>query len=67
MITSGGNWAGPIGDFRLVIDKEDAKTLVSFCGDGVRKISPTQFEQDIKNYTPTRDIDVLFLRTVAVQ
>lgn len=67
VITSGGNWAGPIGDFKLTVDKGDPKTLVSFCGDGVRKISPTQFEIDIKNYAPKRDIDVLLLRTVPVQ
>lgn len=67
IITSGGNWAGPIGDFRLVVDKGDPKTLVSFCGNGVRKISPTQFELDIKNYAPTRDIDVLLLQTQPAQ
>lgn len=67
VITSGGNWAGPIGDFTLIVDKGDPKTLVSFCGDGVKKISPTQFELDIQNYAPKRDIDVLLLRTVPVR
>jgi hypothetical protein len=67
VIMSGGNWAGPIGDFKLIIDKGDPKTLVSFCGNGVKKTGPTQFEMNIKNYTPDRDIDVLLLRTVPVQ
>lgn len=67
VIMSGGNWAGPIGNFKLVVDKGDPRTLVSFCGDGVKKISPTQFEMNIKNYKPDRDIDVLLLRTVPVQ
>lgn len=67
VITSGGNWAGPIGDYKLIVDKGDPKTLVSFCGTGVKKISPTQFEVDIKNYQPDRDIDVLLLPTVPVQ
>ncbi|MGV1792967.1 DUF4424 family protein [Rhizobium sp. A37_96] len=67
VIMSGGNWAGPIGSFKLVVDKGDPKTLVSFCGNGVKKIGPTQFEMDIRNYTPDRDIDVLLLRTVPVQ
>ena len=62
VITSGANWAGPIGTFRLVIDKGDT-TLVSFCGDGVRKIGPTTFEMIAKDYTPKRDIDVLFIKT----
>ena len=61
VITSGANWAGPIGDFRLVVDKGHADNLVSFCADGVKKISPTQFEVKIKDYLPTRDINVLFV------
>jgi hypothetical protein len=62
VIASGANWAGPIGSFRLVIDKGDT-TLVSFCGEGVRKIGPTTFEMIAKDYTPKRDIDVLFIKT----
>jgi Domain of unknown function (DUF4424) len=62
VITSGANWAGPIGTFRLVIDKGDT-TLVSFCGDNVKKIGPTTFEMIAKDYTPRRDIDVLFIKT----
>jgi hypothetical protein len=62
VIKSGANWAGPIGNFRLVVDKEDPQTLVSFCGDGVRKIGPTSFEMIAKDYTPQRDIDVLFIK-----
>ena len=61
VITSGANWAGPIGDFRLVVDKGRPDNLVSFCGKGVKKIAPTQFELRIKNYMPTRDIDVMFI------
>lgn len=61
VITSGGNWAGPIGDFRLVVDKGDPKTLVSFCGEGVKKIGPTTFEMVVKNYVPKTDIKVLLL------
>jgi hypothetical protein len=63
VITSGANWAGPIGTFRLVVDKGDPQTLVSFCGDGVKKIGPTTFEMIAKDYTPRRDIDVLFIKT----
>ena len=61
VIRSGANWAGPIGTFRLVVDKGDT-TLVSFCGDGVRKIGPTTFEMIAKDYMPRRDIDVLFIK-----
>jgi hypothetical protein len=61
ILKTGGNWAGPIKAFRLVVDKGDPDNLVSFCGDGVRKISPTQFELRQSDYTPSADLDVLIL------
>ncbi|MES2834454.1 MAG: DUF4424 family protein [Pseudomonadota bacterium] len=61
VLITGANWAQPIGDFRLVVDKGDPNKLVSFCGDGVRQISPTQFEIRRQNFTPTRDLSVLIL------
>ncbi len=61
VITSGGNWAGPIGRFDLTIDKAYPDNLVSFCGDGVKKISGTRYEVKKTNYTPDRNIDVLIL------
>jgi len=61
ILTTGANWRSPIGDFRLVVDKGDPRTLVSFCGEGVRRISPTRFEIRRRNWRPTRDLHVLFL------
>ena len=61
ILTTGANWAEPIGEFRLVVDKGSASNLVSFCGEGVRKIGPTRFEIRRRNYTPTRDLSVLIL------
>ena len=61
ILRPGANWRGPIGDFRLVIDKGKPGNLVSFCMDGVRKISPTQFEVRKRNFEPARDIDVLIV------
>lgn len=62
VLKTGGNWAKPIGDFRMVIDKGDPKNLVSFCASDVRKISPTRFEVRKTNWTPPRDLDVLILK-----
>lgn len=62
VLITGANWSGPIRDFRLVVDKGSADNLVSFCGEGVTRISPTQFEVRRSNYTPTRDLSVLILR-----
>ena len=60
VLVTGGNWAGGrIGDFRLVVDKGDPKALVSFCANGVKKISPTQFEVRKKDFKPIRDLNIL--------
>jgi len=61
ILTTGGNWRAPIGDFRLVVDKGDPRNLVSFCGEGIRRIGPTRFEMRRRNWRPTRDLDVLIL------
>lgn len=63
IVTTGGNWGGNgIEKFRLVVDKGDTKNLVSFCGDGVKKIGPTTFEMVKENYWPERELDVLILQ-----
>lgn len=61
ILTTGGNWAAPIGDFHLVIDKGEPTNLVSFCAEGVTKTSPTQFEVRHQNWTPDRDLQILIL------
>ena len=44
ILTTGANWAKPIENFKLTIERDKGE-LVSFCWDGkVNKISPTQFE-----------------------
>lgn len=67
VLKSGANWKGPIRDFRLVVDKGDADTLVSFCMDGVKKISPTRFEVRKRNFEPSRDLDILLVRWADAQ
>jgi hypothetical protein len=62
ILTTGANWKAPIGDFRMVIDKGEPTNLVSFCGEGVKKISPTQFEVRHSNYTPTQEVSVVILK-----
>lgn len=61
VLTSGANWKGPIGDFRMSIDKGSPDALVSFCADGVKKVAPTVFEVAKKDFTPTRDVKVLII------
>lgn len=61
VLKTGANWKGPIRDFRLVVDKGKPDSLVSFCMEGVRKISPTQFEARRRNFTPDHDLDILIV------
>lgn len=61
ILTTGANWAGPIGEFRLVVDKGSPDNLVSFCAEGVTKIGPTLFEVRKTDFVPTENLDVLIL------
>jgi hypothetical protein len=61
ILKTGANWAGPIGDFTLTVDKGDVKNLVSFCGDDITKISPTQFQMHKRDFKPRKNLRVLIL------
>ncbi|HYI47363.1 MAG TPA: DUF4424 family protein [Allosphingosinicella sp.] len=63
ILTTGGNWRSPIGDFRMVVDKGRAENLVSFCAEGVQRLNPTQFEVRRRNWRPDRDLAVLIVTT----
>jgi hypothetical protein len=59
ILTTGGNWRSPIGSFRLVVDKLNPRAVMSFCGQGVRRLSPTRFEIRHRNWRPTSDLHIL--------
>lgn len=59
ILTTANNWASPIRDFRLVVDKGSPDALVSFCGTGLRKISPTEFEMRATDFIPERELEIL--------
>lgn len=61
VLKSGANWKGPIKDFRLVVDKGKPTNLVSFCADGVKKISPTQFEVRRTDFEPREDLNIVIV------
>ena len=62
ILTTGGNWASPIGDFRLVVDKGRPENLVSFCASGLTRLSQTRFEMRRRNWRPDRDLAVLIVQ-----
>jgi Domain of unknown function (DUF4424) len=61
LLATEANRARPIGEFRLVVDKGDPANLVSFCGDGVRKIGNSRLEVRKVDFRPTADLHVLIL------
>jgi hypothetical protein len=67
ILSTGANWAGPIKEFRLVVDKGEADSLVGFCGDDVKKTSPTRFEMKMTDFTPEDDFAVLILKKLPKQ
>ena len=67
VLTTGANWHGPIGRFRLIVDKGDPDNYVSFCGENVRKTGPTTFEMTATDFWPQRDIDLLILKPVEME
>jgi hypothetical protein len=64
ILTTGANWSGPIGKFKLTVDKAREKDFVSFCGTGVKKVGPTTFEMSATDFYPQKDLHVLFLNAV---
>jgi len=54
--------SGPVvGEYRLVVDRGDERTLASFCGEGARPAGPTQVELRRSNWRPEGALRVLFL------
>jgi Domain of unknown function (DUF4424) len=67
VLKTGANWSGPIKDFRMVVDKGDADSLVSFCGQDVKTISDTQVEMRKVDYVPDGNLAVLILKKLPPQ
>lgn len=62
ILTTGANWKGPIGKFRLTLKKSDPKEKLSFCGTGVKKIDDRTFVMEKTNFVPKQDLHVIYLR-----
>lgn len=65
VLTTAGNWLGPIGTFRLTVEKPSRQALVSLCASGIRRTSPTTFELSADNYSPDSDLNLLFVEPAA--
>lgn len=61
VLTTANTWNGAIGTFHLTIDKGTPGNILSLCIDGLRKIGPTRFEMEQRNYTPRQDLRLLIV------
>jgi len=61
ILKTGANWAGPIKDFKLTVDKQKADRLVSFCADNIKSVSPTAVEVTAKDFMPDKDLKILIV------
>ncbi len=61
VLRTANSWAGPIGQFRLTLDKGAAQNVISLCASGVTKTGPTTFVIEKQNYTPDRDLEILIV------
>ena len=62
ILTTANNWRGPIGKFRLTIDKGDPANLLTLCIDGLKKTGPTTFVLEAENYVPKTDLRLLIVK-----
>ena len=61
VLKTGANWAGPIKNFKLTVDKERGDRLVSFCAEGIKVVSPTVVEFTADDFIPDKDMKILIL------
>ena len=63
VLKTANNWKGPIGHFKLTLDKLKPDNLLSLCwGAELKKTGPTTFESTRENFAPARDIALLVLQ-----
>ena len=61
LLMTANSWAGPIGEFRLTIDKGRAENVISLCIDGIEKTGPTTFVAEKTDLSPEDDLRILLL------
>lgn len=63
ILVTANNRQGAIKDFKLTLKKSQPTDLVSLCFDGeLKKTDPLTFEFQQKQFTPTQDLSILFIR-----
>jgi hypothetical protein len=60
ILTSANSWAGPIRSFELTIKKNNPTEIISTCFDGLKKEDPLTFKAKLENFSPKKEISILF-------
>lgn len=61
VLRTANSWAGPIGRFRLTLDKGSEANILSLCADDITKTGPTTFELERRDFSPDRDLEILIV------
>jgi len=62
VLTTGSNWAGPIGTFHLTLDKLKPSNILSTCWAApLVKTGPTTFESTVRNFSPNKNLSILVI------
>jgi hypothetical protein len=61
VLKTGANWAGPIKDFSLTVDKQKPDRLISFCPNQSKASSPTLTQFTAKDFTPDHNLKILIV------
>ncbi len=68
ILSTAGNWQGPIGKFHLTLDKLKADNILSLCWDGeLKQTGATTFEFNQDNFAPKRDIVMIVFENAGPQ
>jgi len=61
VLTTGANWRGPIGRFRLTVEAPNPADFVFVCLDGARRVAGNRIEAELTDFWPWHDLEILFL------
>lgn len=67
ILTTGASWKGPIGKFRLTLQKEKPEDKLTFCGTGVKKTGPRTFVLEKTDFVPEQDLHVMFVHQYKIE
>lgn len=62
ILGTANTWKGPIGKFKLTIDKGAPQNILSLCAEGVEKTGPTTFVVEKTDYSPPEELRILIAK-----